>query len=123
VTGWRVSGIDHVQLAIPPGQEERAIAFYAGTLRLEQIPKPDHLAGRGGCWFRGAGAELHLGVEEGFRPSEKAHPGLLVEGLAALRSALETAGADVVEDTQLEGRDRCYVHDPFGNRLELIEVH
>ena len=122
MTQWRITGLHHVQLAMPPGEEERAIAFYAGTLGLEQVPKPAPLAGRGGCWFRGGDAELHLGVEDGFRPAAKAHPGLLVEGLAALRSALETTGADVVEDTQLEGHDRCYVHDPFGNRLELIEA-
>ena len=116
-----MSGIHHVQLAMPPGEEERAIAFYAGTLRMQQVPKPSHLAARGGCWFRGAGAELHLGAEEGFRPAGKAHPALVVEGLAALRSALDVAGAEVVEGAPLEGRDRCYVHDPFGNRLELIE--
>ena len=121
MTDWRISGIHHVQLAMPPGEEERAIAFYAGTLRMEQVPKPAHLAARGGCWFRSAGAELHLGVEGAFRPAMKAHPALQVEGLVALRSALEAAGADVVEDTRLEGHDRCYVRDPFGNRLELIE--
>jgi len=121
VTDWRFSGLHHVQLAMPPGEEDLAIAFYAGTMRMEQIPKPPHLAARGGCWFRGAGAELHLGVEDVFRPARKAHPALLVEGLATLRTALETAGADVVGDEQFEGHDRCYVHDPFGNRLELIE--
>ena len=88
---------------------------------MEQVPKPEHLAARGGCWFRGAGVELHLGVEDRFRASAKAHPALRVEGLPALRAALEAAGADVTEDTQLEGHARCYVRDPFGNRLELIE--
>jgi catechol 2,3-dioxygenase-like lactoylglutathione lyase family enzyme len=121
VTGWRLVGVHHVQLAMPPGQEEAAERFYAVLLGLERIPKPSHLAARGGCWFRGVGVDLHLGVEEGFRPSEKAHPALRVEGLAGLRAALQEAGADVTEDTQLEGHERCYVRDPFGNRLELIE--
>ena len=121
MTGWSLVGVHHVQLAMPPEQEETAERFYAGALGMERVPKPDHLAGRGGCWFRGAGLEVHLGVEEGFRPSAKAHPALRVQGLAALRRSLREAGADVSDDTQLEGHDRCYVRDPFGNRLELIE--
>ncbi len=121
MTGWRLVGVHHVQLAMPPGQEEAASAFYAGALGMQQVPKPGHLAARGGCWFRGDGFELHLGVEEGFRASAKAHPAIRVEGLSALRTAMATAGADVTDDTQLEGHDRCYVRDPFGNRLELIE--
>jgi catechol 2,3-dioxygenase-like lactoylglutathione lyase family enzyme len=121
VNGWRLVGVHHVQLAMPPGQEEVAEVFYTGSLGMERVPKPAHLAGRGGCWFRGSGLELHLGIEEGFRPSAKAHPALRVEGLAALRGSLEQAGAELTEDTQLDGHDRCYVRDPFGNRLELIE--
>jgi catechol 2,3-dioxygenase-like lactoylglutathione lyase family enzyme len=123
VTAWRVTGIHHVQLAMPPGQEERAVAFYAGVVGLRQVAKPPQLAARGGCWFRGEGVELHLGVEEGFRASTKAHPAFRIEGLAQLRAALEASGVVVHDDdTQLEGHVRCYASDPFGNRLELIEV-
>ena len=121
MTDWRLVGVHHVQLAMPSGQEEATERFYGGTLGMERIPKPAHLTRRGGCWFRVDGLELHLGVEEGFRPSAKAHPAVRVEGLTALRRALETAGTDVTEDSQLAGHDRCYVRDPFGNRLELIE--
>ena len=121
MTGWRLVGLHHVQLAMPPGGEDAADEFYAGALGMDPVPKPAHLAARGGRWFRGAGLELHLGVEEGFRASAKAHPAVRVEGLATLRSALQAAGAEVAEDTQLEGHDRCYVRDPFGNRIELIE--
>ena len=121
MTAWRIVGVHHVQLAMPAGQEDVAEGFYAGVLGMQRVPKPEHLAARGGCWFRVAGLELHLGIEDGFRASEKAHPALRVEGLAALRAALRAADADVTEDTQLEGHERCYVRDPFGNRLELIE--
>lgn len=121
MTAWRIVGVHHVQLAMPAGQEGVAEGFYAGALGMERIPKPPHLAARGGCWFRAGGLELHLGVEEGFRASAKAHPALRVDGLAALRRSLDATGAEVVEDTQLAGHDRCYVRDPFGNRLELIE--
>lgn len=69
----RVAGIHHVQVAVPPGSERAARAFYGGVLGLEEIPKPPHLAARGGVWFRCGGLELHLGVEEPFRPAHKAH--------------------------------------------------
>ncbi len=117
----RVRGIDHVQLAMPAGGEDDARAFYDGVLGIPEKPKPPHLAARGGCWFAADGVELHLGVEDGFRPARKAHPALLVDDLTALVRQLGEAGVDVVEDEPLPGYDRVYVADPFGNRLELLE--
>jgi catechol 2,3-dioxygenase-like lactoylglutathione lyase family enzyme len=116
-----VTGIDHVQLAMPPGGEEAARAFYGHLLGLPERPKPPHLAGRGGCWFESATAKIHLGVEQGFRPARKAHPALLVTDLPSLVATMSRAGVEIVDDEPLEGHDRVYVHDPFGNRLELIE--
>ena len=106
---------------MPPGEEEAARAFYGRALGLEEVPKPEHLAARGGCWFRGPALELHLGVEKDFRPARKAHPAFRVRGLAAVRERLEAVGAEIVDDTQLDGHDRFYAFDLFGNRLELIE--
>jgi catechol 2,3-dioxygenase-like lactoylglutathione lyase family enzyme len=119
--GWRFEGWHHVLLAMPPGGEEAADGFYAERLGLEAVPKPAHLATRGGRWYRGAGLELHLGAEDGFRASTKSHPAMRVRGLAELRRALERDGVTVTDDTQLDGQERWYVTDPFGNRLELIE--
>jgi catechol 2,3-dioxygenase-like lactoylglutathione lyase family enzyme len=114
-------GFHHVQLAMPTGRESDAAAFYCDVLGFEQIPKPPDLAARGGCWFRSGQLELHLGVEEPFNAARKAHPALLVSNLEQLRSILTDAGIEVVFDTQLEGHERFYAHDPFGNRLEFIE--
>jgi catechol 2,3-dioxygenase-like lactoylglutathione lyase family enzyme len=92
--------IHHVQLACPAGSETVSRAFYSGVLGLAEIDKPPALAPRGGCWFRGHGFELHLGVEAGFQPARKAHPALLVSGSTtgphgsqrpATRPALTTA--------------------------------
>jgi catechol 2,3-dioxygenase-like lactoylglutathione lyase family enzyme len=120
--GYAVVAIHHVQLAMPAGREPEAEAFYAGVLGLTPVPKPAPLAGRGGCWFRGAGVEVHLGVEEAFRPARKAHPAFLVAGLGALRGRLEAAGAPISEEPPLAGWNRFHTADPFGNRIELIEA-
>lgn len=117
----RIAGIDHVQLAMPPGGEDAARRFYAGLLGLPEKPKPPVLAARGGCWFESEVVKVHLGVESDFRPARKAHPALLVEGLAALADRLRAAGCAVKDDELLEEFDRIYVDDPFGNRIELLE--
>ena len=116
-----VVAIDHVQLAMPAGEEVSAAAFYEGVLGIPQVPKPPHLAVRGGCWFEQPGLKIHLGVEADFRPARKAHPALLVAGLGELVDRLLAAGIVVVSDEPLEGYDRVYVDDPFGNRIELME--
>jgi catechol 2,3-dioxygenase-like lactoylglutathione lyase family enzyme len=116
-----VEAIDHVQLAMPAGEEAAATAFYEGLLGITQVPKPPHLAARGGCWFEQPGLKLHLGVEADFRPARKAHPALLVSGLGDLVDSLRRAGVVVVSDEPLDGYDRVYVDDPFGNRIELME--
>ena len=118
----RLTGLHHVQVAMPVGREDDARAFYAGVLGLNEVPKPEHLRARGGCWFRSVdgSVEIHLGVEEGFRPARKAHPALLVDGLDELRRRLVDGGYEVHEDEQLAGYERCYGFDPFGNRLEFL---
>lgn len=117
----RVEGLDHVQLAMPAGGETEARAFYAGLLGIAEVPKPEHLARRGGCWFENEEVKIHLGVEADFRPARKAHPALIVSGLKDLTHRLAEAGHAVSEDEPLQGFERCYVSDPFGNRIELME--
>jgi catechol 2,3-dioxygenase-like lactoylglutathione lyase family enzyme len=116
-----VRGIDHVQLAMPAGGEARATEFYEGLLGIPRVTKPANLAGRGGCWFESPAARIHLGVEEDFRPARKAHPALLVEGLAELVETLARSGATLRSGEPLEGYEHIYVDDPFGNRIELLE--
>ncbi|HSS47874.1 MAG TPA: VOC family protein [Thermoanaerobaculia bacterium] len=118
-----VTGLHHVQLAMPRGREDDARAFYAGVLGFEEVPKPENLAGRGGAWFRSGSAEVHLGVEDDFRPARKAHPAFLVEDLAGLVKRCEEAGYQVQSgDEPLAGYDRGYVADLFGNRIEILQA-
>jgi len=121
VSAFRIHGLDHVQLAMPAGQEAVARAFYADILGLIEVPKPANLRQRGGIWFVGGTLRLHLGVEVDFRPAKKAHPALLVQGLAALIEHLQQSGVPIITDEPLPGYNRIYVADPFGNRIELLE--
>ena len=116
-----IIGLDHVQLAMPAGGEAEAAAFYVELLGFSQVTKPPHLAVRGGCWFETDQVKIHLGVDKDFRAATRAHPGLLVRGLPAILDACRAGGFQIVVDEPLEGYDRVYVHDPFGNRLELME--
>lgn len=116
-----IAGLDHVQLAMPAGGEVQARAFYAGVLGLSEVPKPADLAARGGCWFEGGGASIHLGVDADFRPASKAHPALLVYDLGAVRARLARAGIAFADGRPLEGYDRGDISDPFGNRIELMQ--
>jgi ubiquinone/menaquinone biosynthesis C-methylase UbiE/catechol 2,3-dioxygenase-like lactoylglutathione lyase family enzyme len=120
MTDRLIVGLDHVQLAMPPGQEASARAFYGGLLGLPELPKPAALAGRGGTWFACGTQMLHLGVQDDFTPQRKAHPALLVRDLAPVRARLEQAGYPVVPDEALPGYERFYAADPFGNRLEFL---
>jgi catechol 2,3-dioxygenase-like lactoylglutathione lyase family enzyme len=123
ITEFQVNGLDHVQLAMPAGEEQRARDFYSGILGLTEVPKPPNLAKRGGTWFEGGTLRVHIGVEADFRPAKKAHPAFLVRNLAAAARHLERFGVTIITDEPLEGYHRIYVHDPFGNRIELLEPH
>lgn len=116
-------GLHHVLVAIPPGGETAALGFYGDLLGLERIPRPANLATRGGLWFATTTLQLHLGVDGAFVPSRKAHVAFLVPDLARLRSRLEAEGMAITEDEPLEGFDRFYVNDPFGNRVECLQRH
>jgi catechol 2,3-dioxygenase-like lactoylglutathione lyase family enzyme len=117
-----ITGIDHVQMAAPLGCESAARSFYAGLLGMDELPKPEPLASRGGCWFKAGRVELHVGVEDPFAPARKAHPGLVVDDLAALRAVLTGQGIEVRDDRDLPGVERFYAEDPFGNRLEFRQA-
>ena len=118
---FALARLHHVQLAIPVGGEDAARPFYADALGMAEVDKPAALAARGGCWFRGSGCEVHLGVEADFRPARKAHPALLVDGLDALAGRLGEHGVQVRWDDEFPGHRRFYADDPFGNRIEFLE--
>ncbi|MHC0035607.1 VOC family protein [Pseudoneobacillus sp. C159] len=114
-------GIDHVQLAAPKGCEEAAREFWGEKLGLKEIPKPESLQGRGGCWFEIGNQQLHIGVEADFQPAKKAHPAFIIENLETFGNHLENRGVTIKHDAPIDGRNRFFVSDPFGNRVEFLE--
>lgn len=114
------TAIDHVQLAMPKGGEDTARRFYRDLLGMVEIPKPAELAKRGGCWFESGEVQVHLGVENDFRPAKKAHPALRCRDYASCVARLSHAGVEVVEVHDIPGVRRSHIHDPFGNRIELV---
>lgn len=115
-----ITRLDHLQLAMPPGEEDRARRFFRDILGMREDPKPGPLAGRGGCWFSCRGAIVHLGVEKDFAAQKKAHPAFCVGDLDGLARRLTEAAFPVVWDEMLPARRRFYTADPFGNRIEFI---
>ena len=114
--------LDHVQVAMPAGREDDARRFFGDLLGLEEIPKPVPQSGRGGCWFQLGDKQLHLGIEDDFRPARKAHIAVSVDDFAGLREKLAAAGHQVRQDVPLGGRERFFSDDPFGNRIEFIDI-
>jgi len=114
--------INHVQLAIPPDRERDARRFYGDVLGLPELEKPAALAARGGAWFDLGAVQLHLGVEADFRPARKAHVAFDVGDFDAIVARCRDAGHEPRVDRAVPGVRRCFVDDPFGNRLELMEA-
>jgi catechol 2,3-dioxygenase-like lactoylglutathione lyase family enzyme len=122
VAGHPFSAIDHVQLAMPAGEEDAARRFYRDLLGMTELPKPAELAKRGGCWFGSGVVQVHLGVEQDFRAARKAHPALLCVDYDALVRRLRGSGIEVRDDGNIPGVRRAHISDPFGNRIELVSA-
>ena len=110
-----------MQIAIPPGGEDRARAFYGGMLGLSEVDKPQTMAERKSIWFAAGSVNLHLGIETDFHAAKRAHPALVVEGLDEILSSCERAGLYVKPDVSFNGFRRVHIFDPFGNRLEFMQ--
>jgi catechol 2,3-dioxygenase-like lactoylglutathione lyase family enzyme len=117
-----ITGVDHVQITIPPGTEEEARAFYCRLLGLREIEKPTSLQGHGGLWLQVGGRQVHIGVEEGVnRRATKAHVAYAVSDLERWRAVLSAQGIKILEGVPIPGYERFEFRDPFGNRVEFIQ--
>ena len=122
IIAMTILSIDHVQIAMPAGEEAKARVFYVNLLGFHEIPKPAALVKRGGAWFQSQNVQLHLGVEEDFKPARKAHPAFIVNELDSMIAKVRDARYETdTSQPALDGYKRAHVFDPFGNRIELME--
>jgi predicted enzyme related to lactoylglutathione lyase len=117
-----ILSIEHVQIAIPMGAEERARGFYAGILGFSEVEKPASMAKRNSIWFAAGSVSLHLGLEPDFHPAKRAHPAFVVNNMDQILADCERGGVTMKPDVSFKGFRRVHVFDPFGNRLELMEA-
>jgi catechol 2,3-dioxygenase-like lactoylglutathione lyase family enzyme len=111
--------LDHVQLTIPFGMEDRAREFYGRLLGLEEIEKPEPLRPNGGLWFKVADIQLHISPEE-VQSQSKRHPAFEVADVLDVKEFLRERGVRVRDETPLPGIERFSLFDPFGNRIEIM---
>ena len=115
-----IRGLDHAQIAAPPGCELAARAFFGDVLGLPELAKPPALLPQGGVWFALAdGRELHVGVEAAFSPQGKAHVALAVGSADELVALAARLGGSIDRET-IQGTARFHAPDPWGNRVEFI---
>jgi catechol 2,3-dioxygenase-like lactoylglutathione lyase family enzyme len=115
--------LHHVQITVPRGAEDAARAFYCDVLGLREVKKADALVARGGFWMRCGDLQVHVGVEDGVeRSATKAHVAYQVDDLEAMRSRLIAVGVEPLEGIPIPGMSRFEIRDPFGNRVELLQL-
>jgi catechol 2,3-dioxygenase-like lactoylglutathione lyase family enzyme len=118
-----VLALHHAQVFYPAGQEARARRFYADQLGLKEIARPASLQSQPGLWFEvPGGTHVHLAVEADLAPHPRRHFALRVDDVARMRRELEAQGVRSEEATEITGWTRCYVFDPFGNKIELDQI-
>lgn len=109
--------LDHILICIPEGTTTQARTFYGDVLGLNEIPG-NHPGGA--MWFRLADIELHVREEAGNSYSKR-HPAFEVMNLADAQQELDRKKVPVEYSSEIDGRQRLFFRDPFGNRFELLQ--
>ena len=109
--------LDHILICIPEGQTASARTFYRDVLGLNEI-MGNHPSGA--IWFQIADIQLHVREEVAGNYSKR-HPAFEVANLDESKRALEQNGLAIEYATEIDGRQRFFFHDPFGNRFELLQ--
>lgn len=118
-----LQAVHHAQIIVGTDQVEAAREFYCGLLGLQEIPKPASLLANGGFWCQLGAFQVHIGVEAGeARKQTKAHLAYAVTDLESWREKLLAAGLQIQASTPIPGMQRFECRDPFGNRMEFLEL-
>jgi catechol 2,3-dioxygenase-like lactoylglutathione lyase family enzyme len=111
---------DHIHICVSPEKLEEAKLFYTNVIGLELIERPDVFTSAG-YWFAIGNIDLHIGVEH-LLPRTIRHSAFEVTSIVAARKHLQDHGIEIVEEPKIAGRERFAFIDPFGNRMELLEM-
>ncbi len=115
--------LHHAQITIPKGAEEQGRDFYCKLLGLSEIEKPESLQGRGGFWLQVGDRQVHVGTEDGVdRKATKAHLAYEVDDIEAWQARLREHGIVILDAVPIPGYARFEIRDPFGNRVEFIQI-
>ena len=109
--------LDHILITIPEGATPAARAFYTQVLGLTELPGGHP---HGAIWFAIADSQLHIREEAGGNFSAR-HPAFEVADLAGAREELAQKGAAIAYSAEIDGRQRFFIRDPFGNRIEFLQ--
>jgi len=111
--------LDHLLITIPKGKKEEARQFYTNIIALEKIPG-NHP--HGALWFNIGDIQLHIREETDVNFSDR-HPAFEVLNLKMAEQFLQQRKIDIHYSSEIDGRQRCFFRDPFGNRFELLEFN
>lgn len=112
--------LHHVNVVVPAGETDDAVAFYVGVLGLERVPKPDGTQSSG-AWLAVDGrTQVHVSERDGERHPD-AHFALVVDDYDGVLAAVAAAGAPFTEQEDVFGGRRGFTRDPAGNRVEILE--
>jgi predicted enzyme related to lactoylglutathione lyase len=111
----RVYGINH--LAIEVDDVARAVAFYEDVFQLEKMDE-----GEGDAFFK-IGEHQFLAIFEvkKLQPDRTKHFGLIVRDEEQLNEVREKLTKKY--GLKLIPGFRCDFHDPFGNRIQVVDLH
>jgi catechol 2,3-dioxygenase-like lactoylglutathione lyase family enzyme len=118
--------LQHTTIPMPEGANSEARRFYGDVLGLAEKPVPPALNGDRIVWFSVSddGDELHVLAHDDFSPNLNGqHLCLVVHDLATVRSALVDDGIEIGEEPPIHNRPRFSFRDPFGNKIEITEIH
>jgi catechol 2,3-dioxygenase-like lactoylglutathione lyase family enzyme len=116
-----ITGIDHIQIAVPKALEAQCLKFYREIFAFPELTKPPELQARGGAWFQVGVLQMHIGVDPDASPKSKRHVCFLTADLAHAKSNVLKHGVAIEEESVAEGLSRIFIRDPAGNRIEIAQ--
>jgi catechol 2,3-dioxygenase-like lactoylglutathione lyase family enzyme len=112
---------DHINICVTPERLDEALRFYVDVIGLQQIERPDHLFDTPGYWFNIGDIQLHIGVEPP-KPQSVRHIAFEIKDVEAAVNLLGKQNVQMLQEPAIPGRKRFAFIDPFGNRMELLQL-